>query len=76
MRIQLEAIYENGVFRPLQSVDLPEHQLVTVTIEQATSPPMTQDEWGHFILSTAGSISDPTFLRHEQGEYEQREQLP
>src|SRR5437868_2492122 len=32
MSIQVKAIYENGVFRPLQSVDLPERQEVTVTI--------------------------------------------
>jgi predicted DNA-binding antitoxin AbrB/MazE fold protein len=28
----VEAIYENGVFRPLEPVDLPEHQRVEVTI--------------------------------------------
>lgn len=32
MTIQVKAIYENGVFRPLQSVDLAERQEVTVTI--------------------------------------------
>jgi hypothetical protein len=38
-------------------------------------PAMTQEEWRNWVLSTAGSISDPTFQRHEQGEYEQREEL-
>jgi predicted DNA-binding antitoxin AbrB/MazE fold protein len=33
MSVQVKAIYENGVFRPLQSVDLPERQEVTMTIE-------------------------------------------
>ena len=33
MSVQVKAIYEHGVFRPLQSVDLPERQEVTVTIE-------------------------------------------
>ncbi len=33
MSVQVRAIYENGVFRPLQSVDLPERQEVTVTTE-------------------------------------------
>ncbi len=33
MSIQVKAIYENGVFRPLQSVELPEKQEVTVTID-------------------------------------------
>ncbi len=32
MSIQVRAVYENGVFRPLQSVELPERQEVTVTI--------------------------------------------
>jgi predicted DNA-binding antitoxin AbrB/MazE fold protein len=34
----VEAIYENGVFRPLEPVDLPEHQRVEVTIADA-------DDW-------------------------------
>ena len=33
MTVQVKAIYENGVFRPLEAVDLPERQQVTVTIE-------------------------------------------
>jgi predicted DNA-binding antitoxin AbrB/MazE fold protein len=33
MSIQVKAIYENGVFRPLESVQLPERQEVTVTID-------------------------------------------
>jgi predicted DNA-binding antitoxin AbrB/MazE fold protein len=32
MSVQVKAVYENGVFRPLQSVELPERQQVTVTI--------------------------------------------
>ncbi len=33
MSIQVKAIYENGVFRPLQLVQLAERQEVTVTID-------------------------------------------
>lgn len=33
MSIQIRAIYENGVFRPLQSVCLSERQEVTVTCD-------------------------------------------
>jgi len=29
----LDAIYENGVFKPLKSLQLPEHQRVTITIQ-------------------------------------------
>jgi hypothetical protein len=49
---------------------------VQVTIEPVVPPPMTQEEWRNFVLSTAGSITDPSFVRHEQGEYEHREELP
>jgi hypothetical protein len=47
---------------------------VQVTVEPLP-PAMTQEEWRNWVLATAGSISDPTFQRHEQGEYEQREEL-
>jgi predicted DNA-binding antitoxin AbrB/MazE fold protein len=33
MEYILEAIYENGVFKPLESLELPEHQRVTITIQ-------------------------------------------
>jgi len=33
MSVQVKAIYEKGVFRPLTAVDLPERQEVTVMIE-------------------------------------------
>jgi hypothetical protein len=51
---------------------------VQVTIDplQKSLAPMTQDEWRQFVMETAGSITDPSFVRHEQGEYEQREALP
>jgi predicted DNA-binding antitoxin AbrB/MazE fold protein len=35
---QLEAVFENGVFRPLQPVRLPENQRVTVTVDDPTDP--------------------------------------
>jgi hypothetical protein len=48
---------------------------VKVTIDPVP-PLMTQEEWREFVLSTAGSITDPSFVRHEQGEYEVRDELP
>ncbi|HSZ59787.1 MAG TPA: hypothetical protein VK797_29355 [Tepidisphaeraceae bacterium] len=33
-------------------------------------------DWAEFVRSTAGSITDPTFFRHEQGDFESREDLP
>ncbi len=49
---------------------------VQVTIDPIGPTPMTQEEWRKFVLATAGSITDPSFVRHEQGEYERREELP
>ena len=48
---------------------------VQVTVEPVGPPAMSQEEWRQFVLATAGSITDPTFRRHEQGEYEEREPL-
>ncbi len=52
---------------------------VQVTIEAASPPsavPRTPEQWRHFVLSTAGSVADPTFVRHEQGDYERHEDFP
>jgi hypothetical protein len=49
---------------------------VQVTIDPIPASPMTAEEWRKFVLSTAGSITDPSFVRHAQGAYEQREELP
>src|SRR5262249_40573479 len=48
MITQLEAVYENGAFHPLQPVDLPEHQRVTVCIEPASDAGPTGQ--AHFAL--------------------------
>jgi len=50
---------------------------VHVTVESIkTKPTMTQAEWAAWVESMAGSIKDPTFRRHEQGEFEKRGELP
>lgn len=51
------------------------NQQVRITIESA-GPHMSQEDWQNWVLSVAGSITDPTFRRHEQGDYEAREQFP
>lgn len=48
---------------------------VQITVEPTTPPTMTQEEWRHWVESVAGRISDPSFRRHEQGEFEEREAL-
>ena len=62
---------------PLGAADANREVQVTIEPAGAAAPPnMTPPEWRNFILSTAGSITDPTFVRHEQREYERREELP
>lgn len=49
---------------------------VRVTVEpDGPRRPTTQAEWEAFVLATAGSIPDPTFVRHPQGEEEERDPL-
>jgi predicted DNA-binding antitoxin AbrB/MazE fold protein len=50
MSIQMEAVYENGVFRPLQPVSLAEHQRVTFTIDDADNSAAVVDA-AHFTLT-------------------------
>ncbi len=49
---------------------------VKITVEPlgpvTQQPQFAADDWKQSIEELAGSISDPTFKRHEQGEYEQR----
>jgi hypothetical protein len=50
------------------------NQPVRVVIEAARKP-MTRAEWGAFVRSMAGSITDPTFERPPQLPLETRESL-
>jgi hypothetical protein len=52
---------------------------VVITVQTANGKAHSdrnQQAWEAFVRTTAGSIADPTFRRHDQGEYEQREPLP
>ena len=54
---------------------------VRVTVEPAVpsppSLPLNPEQWRQFVESMAGCISDPTFERPEQGQYERRnEDIP
>jgi predicted DNA-binding antitoxin AbrB/MazE fold protein len=44
MTIRVEAVYENGMLRPLEPLALSEHQLVVLTLSEATSPRLQRDE--------------------------------
>jgi|SRR6516164_1156941 predicted DNA-binding antitoxin AbrB/MazE fold protein len=49
MGIQFDAVYENGVFRPLEPVSLSEHQRVTVTVDPVAGSSSEGDQ-AHFTL--------------------------
>lgn len=54
----LEAIYEQGVFRPLGPVDLREHQRVTLTIAEAGTV-LPEEEWlDHEYLQRCAGEAD------------------
>ena len=54
---RLEAVYENGVLRPLEPVDLEEHQRVTVTIEDngTSSEDGPEGSLDEFAMPTNGA---------------------
>ena len=51
------------------------NQEVRVIVEPLDEA-MSEEQWQQFVRETAGTISDPTFQRHAQGQFEQREKLP
>jgi len=58
MSTHLEAVFENGVFRPLQPVHLAEHQRVIVTIDEGPADTADQvqfvlpeDRWQAFCVA-------------------------
>jgi hypothetical protein len=51
--------------------------IIEPVAEAARPLPVTDRAgWLQFIAETGGSITDPTFERPAQGEYEQRDELP
>jgi hypothetical protein len=64
---------------PLNDSDADKDVRVTVeTIERETGPvmpPGDHEAWLRFLERTGGSISDATFERPSQGDYEERDSL-
>lgn len=54
MTKRVEAIYENGVLRPLEPVNLPEHHRVTVTLSEP------EEDWldTEFMDSCAAEVTE------------------
>jgi hypothetical protein len=69
-------ISSDGILHLALSVGLEEAgKEVQITVDAVPPAPMSQEDWRQFIMRTAGSIADPAFRRHEQGEFENREAL-
>jgi hypothetical protein len=68
----------DGVLHLEIPVGAPEAEFEVVVVLQPSlraSPPATPEHPGwppRFFEETAGSIQDPTFQRHDQGEFERR----
>lgn len=56
MRQTIEAIFENGVLQPLEPLNLPDHERVSVTVETAK----TQDWLDRDAMEWARSEGDPS----------------
>ena len=51
---QIEAVYRNGVFEPLEPVNLPEEQRVSVSVEPASKE--TVEAWLERVKQRADTI--------------------
>ncbi len=58
---------------PLSPDDGNREVIVSVEPAETTPTAITPEAWRKLIEQTAGSIEDPTFIRHNQGKYEERE---
>jgi len=65
----------NGVLNlrvPLGKSDANCKVRVTVEPVDEVATPISAEQWRHFVHEMAGSISDPTFERYPQGDFERR----
>jgi len=77
--IQLRSkVDANGVLHlsvPFGKRDADREVRVTVEPLDEASAPISADQWRRFVHEMAGCIDDPTFERHSQGDFENREEL-
>lgn len=52
------------------------HVIVETIEERHSRSIMSHEDWVRFVESMAGRITDPTFCRPPQGDYETRERFP
>ncbi|MBA3694628.1 MAG: antitoxin family protein, partial [Acidobacteria bacterium] len=62
MSQNIQAIYENGILRPLQPLDLPENKTVNISVlDEAPNSEETMQEKADRVLREAGLISPLKF---------------
>jgi predicted DNA-binding antitoxin AbrB/MazE fold protein len=77
----ITAVFDSGVFRPLQPVDLAEGTQVQIQVpttsvsDSSDTDKATTTPWGEFIEQTYGSCAELGLERHDQGDFELRESI-
>jgi hypothetical protein len=56
----------------LQDANREVRVVVDPVVSHDQSPKISREQWRDFVRTMAGCISDPTFQRPDQGEYERR----
>jgi len=76
MSQNIQAIYENGVLRPLQPLDLPENKIVIVDVRDIEeNGAETMQEKADRVLREAGLISSIKFPNAEKLSDEERRRI-
>ena len=71
MSIAIEAVFEDGVFKPVAAPPFPEHQRVLLTVQTRDDAPPTAPRW-HWLESKAiedhyaGSVSDEVIRQRRE----------
>ena len=74
MRITTQAIYEEGVFRPLEPLELREHQRVELTVTELDSEHELAEVWRRIVrrreqaFRQYGKLGDSTAMIREDRE--------
>jgi hypothetical protein len=75
-RIEVEStVGPDGVLALAIPIGPAEANLPVKIVVEPLAKANKQENWLRFIKETAGSISDPTFKRQPQGDYEKREAM-
>ena len=71
MSIAIEAVFEDGVFKPVAALPFPEHQRVVLMVQTQDDAPLAAPRW-HWLESRAiedncaGSVSDEVIRQRRE----------